>query len=256
MIAPLVGTVRAALFFGLLAGLPVHAQTVVEQGEGPSPGAVGGPVTEPAPVAAPASRPSEAQADQGPPDKVPDRALPDRTPGEPDAARFGAAGPSRPGVDPARLCAALSPGASAPPAWQRSALPDESWECFAERKFKPEDGGGSVFAILRGRTKAGVDGLRLKLNLPGEGAGQAALEAAGETLKAVFASLGRMLPPALATALAGRAPFSQEIGGMAMQVRQEFGDVPRYNVTIDFAPSPKAVGKARGPRQTGGPDQP
>jgi hypothetical protein len=39
-------------------------------------------------------------------------------------------------------------------------------------------------------------------------------------------------------------------------VRQEFGDVPRYNVTIDFAPLPKAVGKARGPRQTGGPDQP
>lgn len=219
---PLPTTACAALVFGLLAGVPAHAQELAVNGTAINAGTSIGPT---APPAAPRSRSSEQAA--GSAEKAP------------DAARFGeAAGPPSLAVGPEKLCAALTPAAAIPPAWQRSALPDESWECFAERAFEPADGGGSLFAILRGRSQTRVDGFRLKLNLPEEGGGQKAQAAATAQLKSVFAALGRIFPLPLRTALADRVPLRRTIGGMAIDLRQEFGPVARYNVIIDFAQPP------------------
>lgn len=224
----LLATARAVLLVGLLSLMPAQAQDT--QAGGASTAAprdqAAGPSALPPTADLPGSRRDG-----------PDQAVGPAKP-EPDAARFGESAPLRDGAKPKNLCAALTSGAAAAPAWQRSALPDESWECFAERVFAAEEGGGSVFVILRGRAETGVDGLRLKLNLPDDGAGAGAQQAAEEILEAVFAALDRNLPQALRAALAEHVPLRQEIGGMVMELRREFGPVPRYNVMVDFASSP------------------
>ncbi|GGD31942.1 DUF6030 family protein [Aureimonas glaciei] len=226
----LVTTVRAVLLVGMLSPMPAQAQ-------GRDMSVPGASTAAPHDQAGDPSARTPAAELPGPRRDRPDQAV-GPAKAEPDAARFGESAPLRDGAEPEKLCAALTSGTATAPAWQRSALPDESWECFAERVFAAEEGGGSVFAILRGRAESGVDGLRLKLNLPDDAAGAKAQQAAEEILQAVFAALDRDLPQALRAALAEHVPLRQETGGMVMELRREFGPVPRYNVMVDFAASP------------------
>jgi hypothetical protein len=226
----LVATARAILLVGLLSPMQAQAQARDTQARGANAAARHDQAGDPS-VRTPAAELPGPRRDR------PDQAV-GPAKAEPDAARFGESAPLRDGAEPEKLCAALASGTATAPAWQRSALPDESWECFAERVFAAEEGGGSVFAILRGRAESGVDGLRLKLNLPDDAAGAKAQQAAEEILQAVFAALDRDLPQALRAALAEHVALRQEIGGMVLELRREFGPVPRYNVMVDFAASP------------------
>ena len=156
-------------------------------------------------------------------------------------SRFGPYADARPvTASPSTLCQALAVDEAILSPWQRTSLPDQSWECFVHKTVGTADASSSLFAVLRGGTEQQVGSLRLKLNLTDEETARTVRKQASGLIGRLYATLDWPMPASLAKAVERLTPFRDEDRGTEMRLYKEYGDVPRYNVMLDF-PEPVAT---------------
>lgn len=163
-------------------------------------------------------------------------------------SRFLASSPDAPsgfverlGRNPTRICDMLDEAGFANSGWKSSAL-GGTGECLSAT---PVTGDGeteanSLFYMLRGRGNQRIDYARLKINLP-QAEGAAEILAEATAFLEAFSRGTRTAPPDFVyTMLAKAEPFDIATRDVSYALKKEY-DEPRYNLSIDFRPTPHAI---------------
>lgn len=146
------------------------------------------------------------------------------------------------GRNPSRICDALDEAGFANLGWKSSVL-GNAGECLSLPSEVPEDEAepNSLFYMLRGRGSPRVDFARLKINLPQPDDSRQTLDRAVDFLRAFSAATRTEPPDAVYAGLKAAEPFSIATRDVSYALKKEYGEPPRYNLSIDFRPTPNAI---------------
>jgi hypothetical protein len=148
----------------------------------------------------------------------------------------------RPGNNPARICDALDEAGFVNLGWKSSAM-GAAGECLsaASQVEDGQDEPNSLFYMLRTRGGPRLGYARLKINLPRPAEAQVTLELAADFLRAFSAETRTAPPQAVYAGIEAAEPFRIATREVSYTMKKEFGEPPRYNLSIDFGPTPNAL---------------
>jgi hypothetical protein len=172
-------------------------------------------------------------------------------PAEPESAHFrpgflspraDSPHPFRPliGKDPERICDSLDKAGFANLGWKAAEVAGTGWECMARTDEADivDTGSNSLFYMLRGRGGQRIGNARLKINFPDPDNGKPLLEQAQEFVRFFSEQVGLPVPPEILEAIRDTQPARVVLHDATYTLKREFGDPPRYNLSIEFGPSP------------------
>ena len=152
--------------------------------------------------------------------------------------------PFRPpiGKDPERICDSLDKAGFANLGWKTAEVAGTGWECMARTDEADivDTTSNSLFYMLRGRGGQRIGNARLKINLPDPENGKLMLEQAQEFVRFFSQQIGLSAPPEILRAIKETEPARVVLHDATYTLKREFGDPPRYNLSIEFGPSPYA----------------
>jgi hypothetical protein len=172
-------------------------------------------------------------------------------PAEPEPTRFrpgflslraDSPHPFRPliGKDPGRICENLDGAGFANLGWKPAEVAGTGWECMARTDEADivDIASNSLFYMLRGRGGQRIGNARLKINLPEPENGAPLLDQAQEFVRFLSQQVGLDAPPEILRAIQSTQPAKVVLHDATYVLKREFGDLPRYNLSIEFGPSP------------------
>jgi hypothetical protein len=149
--------------------------------------------------------------------------------------------PFRPliGKDPERICDSLDGAGFANLGWKAAEVTGTGWECMARTDEADivDTGSNSLFYMLRGRGGQRIATARLKINLPDPDNGKPLLEQAQEFVRFFSDQVGLSAPPEILRAIRDTQPARVILHDATYTLKREFGDIPRYNLSIEFGPT-------------------
>ncbi|MFI0843538.1 DUF6030 family protein [Mesorhizobium sp. IMUNJ 23232] len=150
--------------------------------------------------------------------------------------------PFRPliGKDPERICENLDGAGFANLGWKPAEVAGTGWECMARTDEADivDTSSNSLFYMLRGRGGQRIGNARLKINLPDPANGASMLDQAQEFVRFFSEQVGLAAPPEILRAIRDTQPARVVLRDATYTLKREFGDPPRYNLSIEFGPSP------------------
>ncbi|MDQ6434976.1 DUF6030 family protein [Mesorhizobium sp. LHD-90] len=150
--------------------------------------------------------------------------------------------PFRPliGWDPERICDSLDGAGFANLGWKGAEVAGTGWECMARTDEADivDTMSNSLFYMLRGRGGQRIGNARLKINLPDPANGTPILEQAQEFVRFFSEQVGLSAPTAILRAIRDTQPAKVVLRDATYTLKREFGDIARFNLSIDFGPSP------------------
>lgn len=153
--------------------------------------------------------------------------------------------PFRPliGKDPERICENLDGAGFANLGWKPAEVTGTGWECMARTDEADivDTSSNSLFYMLRGRGGQRIGNARLKINLPDPANGASMLDQAQEFVRFFSDQVGLAAPPEILRAIRDNQPARVVLRDATYTLKREFGDPPRYNLSIEFGPSPYSL---------------
>lgn len=150
--------------------------------------------------------------------------------------------PFRPliGTEPERICDSLDAAGFANLGWEPAEVAGTGWACMARTDEVDivNTVSNSLFYMLRGRGGQRIGNARLKINLPDAENARPFLEQAQEFVRVFSEQVGLVAPPDILRAIGDTQPARVVMHDATYTFKREFGDTPRFNLSIEFGPTP------------------
>ncbi len=138
--------------------------------------------------------------------------------------------------DPQAMCERLKQGGFVNAGWTTSGFNNSNWECISYTEYPSEKEGvtsaSSLFLSIKGGDESRISSFRVKLNIESPNARtrvtDAAIRAVGIFMNAVRWEGG----PDMFAKIRNLQEFDETAFGTRIQMKREFGDIPRFNFLI------------------------
>ncbi|MEQ1953394.1 DUF6030 family protein [Mesorhizobium yinganensis] len=143
------------------------------------------------------------------------------------------------GKEPEHICENLDNAGFANLGWKPAEVAGTGWACIARTDEADivDTSSNSLFYMLRGRGGQRIGNARLKINLPDPGNSAPLLEQAQEFVRFFSEQVGLAAPPEILRGIHDKEPARVVLHDATYTLKREFGDITRFNLSIEFGPS-------------------